>query len=82
MTFCALVPQNVTFLLSTQQGSVAHNSVLRRDPQVITVTALDMLDKPLVVRKTLEAHGKQLDESPFNNQVLENRNNQILPRVP
>ena len=43
----------------------------QRLPVVATIKVgdLDLLDKAVVVRKTLDQHSKKLDESAFNNQV-------------
>ena len=62
--------QNVLVVMSVRENTDVHKSLLRLKPvATVTVGDLDLLDKATVVRSTLGVHRKQLDESPFNNQV-------------
>ena len=61
--------QNVVVVLTAVEGDTCHKSLTRLKAEVLTVGALDMFDKAEVVRQTLAAHRKALDETPFNNQV-------------
>ena len=56
-------------MLCCREGNTVYTAAMRRQPISIAVTGLDLLDKAVVVRSTLSAYRKQLDESPFNNQV-------------
>ncbi len=65
-----LVFQNVVFVLSVKDDSVAYKSILRRQPAAIMqIPGLDLWDKAEVVRTNLAQHRKVLDESAFNNQM-------------
>ncbi len=61
--------QGVLFVLCARDGSVTYNSAQRRNPLTVAVGGLDLLDKASMVRAVLATYRKQLDESPFNNQV-------------
>ena len=61
--------QNVVVVVTAVEGDTCHKSLTRLKAEVLTVGALDMFDKAEVVRQTLAAHRKALDETPFNNQV-------------
>ena len=65
--------QNILLVLSMRENTDVHKSAQRlKSAASVKVGDLDLLDKASVVRKTLEQHRKQLDESPFNNQVRYN----------
>ena len=66
--------QNVMFVISAVEGGKCHEALKRYKPTEVTVGGLDMFDKADVVRNNLAVYGKALDESPFNNQVS-NRGN-------
>jgi len=58
------------FVMSCPTGSDAQRSIERRRcVKVEEIRPLDILDKALLIKEKLWQHGKQLDESPFNNQV-------------
>lgn len=61
--------QNVLFIVSAVMSSPAHAAAVRRQATMVELGPLDLMDKAEVVRITLAAHHKKLDESPFNNQV-------------
>ncbi|XP_030829174.1 telomerase protein component 1 [Strongylocentrotus purpuratus] len=63
------IPQNVLFIVSAVMSSPAHAAVVRRQATMVELGPLDLMDKAEVVRRTLAAHHKKLDESPFNNQM-------------
>ncbi|XP_063952437.1 telomerase protein component 1-like isoform X2 [Lytechinus pictus] len=63
------IPQNVVFILSAVASSPAHAAAVRRQVSVVELGPLDLMDKAEMVRSTLAAHHKTLDESPFNNQM-------------
>ncbi len=67
---CPFTRQRVVFVLSSREGTPTYTAALRRQPATAPVPGLDLLDKAVVVRATLAAYRKQLDESPFNNQVF------------
>jgi telomerase protein component 1 len=56
--------------MTSVDGDVCHQAMVRRKAAVLTVGQLDMFDKAEVVRQTLAVHRKVLDESSFNNQVI------------
>nr|XP_054750200.1 telomerase protein component 1-like [Lytechinus pictus] len=60
---------NVVFILSAVASSPAHAAAVRRQASVVELGPLDLMDKAEMVRSTLAAHHKTLDESPFNNQM-------------
>lgn len=62
--------QNVRFILSCVTDTPAYSAIKsRQDSKLFEVKSLDVLDKAALVKESLARHGKQLDESPFNNQV-------------
>ena len=62
--------QNIVFLLSCVTGSEAHRVISRRDDVMqLELKPLELLDKSSIVKHNLSKYGKELDESPFNNQV-------------
>ena len=67
----AEIPDGVVIVLSgVESGSCV--GILRKHkpaPSEVTVSAMDVLDKAEMVRRTLAKHRKTLDESPFNNQM-------------
>ena len=65
----SIVPDKVLFVVSANEGGQCFNSLSSRSPEVVTVGQLDSWDKVKVVRQTLVVNRKQLDESPFNNQM-------------
>ena len=69
------VLQNVVFVVSVTTGTDCHGAVSQRSQQVteVSVGDLDLWDKAEVARSMLSTHRKQLNESPFNNQVEFNR---------
>ena len=56
-------------VVSAVEGDECHKSLGHLKAETVSVGALDMFDKADVVRQTLAAHRKFLDETPFNNQV-------------
>ena len=70
--------QNVVVVVTAVEGDTCHKSLTRLKADVLTVGALDMFDKAEVVRQTLAAHRKALDETPFNNQVSQSK--ELLPQ--
>ena len=65
------LPDNITIVLSVNEASTSHTILKKRDPspKEIIVGNLDMSDKVQLVREKLGKYRKQLDESPFNNQM-------------
>ncbi|KAK7488729.1 hypothetical protein BaRGS_00020026 [Batillaria attramentaria] len=63
------LPPNVVVMISAVEGDMCHKALVRLKADVVTVGALDMFEKAEVVRQTLAAHRKALDESAFNNQL-------------
>nr|KAG5700929.1 hypothetical protein BaRGS_034214 [Batillaria attramentaria] len=61
--------ENVVVMISAVEGDMCHKALVRLKADVVTVGALDMFEKAEVVRQTLAAHRKALDESAFNNQL-------------
>ena len=62
--------QNVIIVMSCQSDTRCHQRLCHRDNTVhLKVGQLDRLEKSDVAREMLSVHRKQLDESPFNNQV-------------
>lgn len=57
------------FVVSALEDGKFHKSLRRLQATEVTVGPLDMWDKADVVRNNLAVHRKELDESPFNNQV-------------
>ena len=57
-------------MCSVTEATDCHKALLRRSDHQVAVGALDMWDKPQVIRRSLAVHNKQLNESAFNNQVL------------
>ena len=66
-------------MVSVQDGSQCYKALKQLRPKVISVGTLDILDKAEVIRTTLAQHRKKLDESAFNNQVLEHFSFLVLP---
>ena len=66
-----ILPDNVTIVLSVNEGSSCHKILKKRDPppKEVIVGNLDMSDKADIVRCKLGHYRKELDESPFNNQM-------------
>ncbi|XP_011406078.1 PREDICTED: telomerase protein component 1-like [Amphimedon queenslandica] len=65
------LPDNVTIVLSVNEGSSCLKILKKRDPppKEVIVGNLDMSDKADIVRSKLAHYRKELDESPFNNQM-------------
>ena len=65
------LPDNVTIVLSVNDGSTCHKILKKRDPppKEVIIGNLDMSDKADIVRSKLSHYRKELDESPFNNQM-------------
>ena len=69
MRLLLFVFQNVMFVLAVTEDDRCHKSLRRHNAKEIGVGGLDVFDKMEVVRTSLSAHRKSLDETPFNNQV-------------
>lgn len=60
-------------MVSVTAGSDVHHILQKRGAKEIDVGPLDVWEKADMVRQTLAAYRRVLLESPFNNQVNENR---------